>query len=126
VETGLRENIHFLGNRKDVYEILPQLDLVVSASLWEGFPTILLEAMSRLIPIVATDIPGTRELIIHQKTGTLVPPNDPQRLADAIAVCLKNPEQTKAMARSAREQAAKFTIQNTVKCHSEIYRGVIG
>jgi glycosyltransferase involved in cell wall biosynthesis len=123
--SGMQERIFFLGNRPDVPAILSQLDLVVSPSLWEGFPTVLLEAMSQEIPIVATNIAGTRELILPGITGTLVPARNPERLAEAIMDSLGHPAQVKALAIAAREYAAKFTIQNTVKCHAEIYKGLI-
>jgi len=123
-QMGLQEYVYFLGNRDDVMDIMPHLDLVVLPSLWEGFPTILLEAMSQEIPIIATDLPGTRELIIPGKTGTLVLPRDPVGLTEAIITQLENTTESQAMVRLARQYAARFTIQNTASCHAEVYKMV--
>jgi glycosyltransferase involved in cell wall biosynthesis len=105
-------------------EILPYLDMVVSASLWEGFPTVLLEAMSQEIPVIATDISGSCELIQSGRTGILVPPENPQALAEAISQLLKDPVRAQQMGKKARLYASQFTIQNTAKLHVKLYKGL--
>ena len=62
-ELGLAAAVRFWGRRDDVPELLPQADVLVSSSLWEGFPTVLLEAMAARLPVVATDVSGSRELV---------------------------------------------------------------
>ncbi len=123
-ELGLSDYVYFLGNRNDVMEILPHLEMVVSASLWEGFPTVLLEAMSQGVPVIATDISGSCELIQSGSTGILVPPANPQVLADAIKQLLNDPDTAREMGKRARVFASQFTIQNTAKYHASLYEGL--
>ncbi|MFZ5917803.1 MAG: glycosyltransferase [Chloroflexota bacterium] len=119
---GLGERVHFLGSRNDVMRILPHLDMVVSSSLWEGLPTVLLEAMALHVPVVATDVSGSREIVCTGQTGILVPPQDPARLAEAILWLLDRPAEARAMAHNAHRVAADYTVQNTATRYAELYR----
>lgn len=118
---GLEDCVHFLGSRNDVLAILPHLDLFVSSSLWEGFPTVLLEAMAMGVPVVATDVSGSRELVQDGVTGRLVPPHNPARLAEAILETLADREQAQALANQARRYASQFTIERAAGRYAEIY-----
>jgi glycosyltransferase involved in cell wall biosynthesis len=115
------DKVHFLGWREDVTTILPHLDLLLSASLWEGFPTVLLEAMAKGTPVVATDVSGSRELVVNGETGILTPPEDPERLAESILTLLNDPALASNMAATARENVRLFTIQNTARQYEQIY-----
>ncbi|NIO20219.1 MAG: glycosyltransferase, partial [Candidatus Aenigmarchaeota archaeon] len=79
----LNGNVIFLGYRDDVREILEILDVFVLSSLWEGFPLVVLEAMAASKPVVATEVPGTAEAVINEKTGLLVPLRNSTRLGDS-------------------------------------------
>ncbi len=118
--------VHFLGNRDDVFILLPQLDLLVLSSLWEGFPTVLLEAMAFGVPVVTTDVSGSRELVINWETGLLVQPHEPTHLARAITTLLGDPEQARKMAKTARQHIAAFTIQNTAVHYTRLYQNLVG
>jgi glycosyltransferase involved in cell wall biosynthesis len=124
-QLDLGEYIHFTGTHNNIWAVWPYLDLFVLPSYWEGFPTVILEAMSQDVPVVATDIPGNRELIQSGSTGLLVPPGDPKRLAEQILFMLENPTASSAMTRRAKEFASQFTIQNTSKCYSDIYQRIL-
>ncbi|HXF60721.1 MAG TPA: glycosyltransferase, partial [Caldilineaceae bacterium] len=89
-QLGIGERVHWLGRRDDVPALLASLDLLVSSSLWEGFPTVLLEAMAAGIPVIATDVSGSRELVQTGETGVLVPPGQPEPLAAAMIALLTN------------------------------------
>lgn len=123
---GVAGYVHFLGQRSDAQAILRQLDLFVSASRWEGFPTVILEAMSQAIPVIATDIPGSNELVINGQTGILTPVGAPQQLANAIIELLQNPRTRQTMAAQARDLATQFTIQATAARYCEVYRHLSG
>ena len=123
---GVAGYVHFLGQRSDAQAILRQLDLFVSASRWEGFPTVILEAMSQAIPVIATDIPGSNELVINGQTGILTPVGTPQQLANAIIELLQNPRTRQTMAAQARDLATQFTIQATAARYCEVYRHLSG
>jgi len=81
---GVEDIVFFLGFREDIPEILSSLDLFVLSSFLEGMGSSLLDAMACRLPIVATEAGGVPEVVIHQETGLLVPPRDPQALAQAI------------------------------------------
>ena len=81
---GVSEIVCFLGNRRDVPELLGASDIAVLATRTEGMPNTLLEAMSARTPIVATDIPICREVLRGGDCGVLVPPGDANALAEAI------------------------------------------
>ena len=69
----IEERVHFLGHRHDVLDILPHLDVYLSASQHEGCPNGLLEAMAAGVPAVVTNIPGHRDVVRHGESGFLVP-----------------------------------------------------
>lgn len=79
------DGVHLLGMRNDVAAILKQLDIFVLPSLNEGISNTILEAMAVGLPIVATAVGGTPELIAHEKNGLLVEPRDYPALAQAFA-----------------------------------------
>ncbi len=122
---GLHDFVHFLGIRQDIWDLLEILDLFVLPSLWEGFPTVILEAMSQGIPIIATDIAGSAELIHSGETGFLVPAENPTALANTILTALQNPSQMQKMADKARQHAAQYTIQNAAAGYSYVYQSTL-
>ena len=85
-EFGLGEHVHFLGylNEDEIISALRSSDLFVLPSFIEGLPVSAMEAMAVGLPVIATNIAGTSELIEDGKTGLLVRPSDPEALADAI------------------------------------------
>lgn len=81
---GLRNNVEFLGFRRDVQSLLGLMDIFVLPSLSEGLPNSILEAMASSVPVVATNVGGIPEVITDKKNGLLVPPKDVDKLAEAI------------------------------------------
>ena len=118
---GVHAAIRFLSGRDDVPALLRQSDLFVSSSNWEGFPTVILEAMAAQLPVVATDVGGSRELVRNGETGYLVPPRDPQALAAAIIRLWRNQPLAHQMARAAREQIQPFLFPNIAAQYSALY-----
>ena len=97
------DGIEWWGHREDMPTVLGASTLVVLPSYREGLPKVLLEAAACGKALIATDVPGCREVVQHQKTGLLVPVRDPVALADAIASLLTNHELRAAMGASGRE-----------------------
>jgi glycosyltransferase involved in cell wall biosynthesis len=122
---GIGDCVHFLGSRNDVAEIVSHLDLLVSASLWEGLPAAILEAMALGVPVVATDVSGSREVVQTGVTGVLVPPAEPAALAQAVIAMLTDPAGAHRMAQDARQMAARFTVQNSAPCYGEVYQKLV-
>lgn len=87
---GLTPRVHFLGPRRDVPALLKACDVFAFPSRTEGLPNALLEAMAAGCAIVATDVPGNRDLIEHDRTGLRVPYGDTLALTQAVASCLSD------------------------------------
>ena len=83
-ERRLGDAVRFLGVRQDVPEVMSAADAYVMSSAWEGMPMVLLEAAAAGLPIVATRVGGNHEVVRQEETGFLVPPRDPQALAQAM------------------------------------------
>jgi glycosyltransferase involved in cell wall biosynthesis len=82
--------VELWGFRLDMEEVYRQAHIVCLPSMGEGLPTVLIEAAAAGRPIIASDVPGCREVVEHGKNGLLVPPNDPQALADALILLAGN------------------------------------
>lgn len=122
---GLETSIEFLGFRNDVLEIMAKSHIFVSSSLWEGFPTVVLEAMAIGLPIIATNVSGSRELITDNKTGLLVPVRDPEAIAKAIVQLVSNPEFSENLISNANEVVKKHTITKVARKYAKVYRELV-
>jgi len=96
------KNIEWWGRRSDVPEILQQSTIACLPSYREGMPKFLLEAASAGLPIVTTDVPGCREIVIDGENGFLVPPRNPEALADAIEKLLNDKTLRRELGRKGR------------------------
>jgi len=95
---GLGDAVEFLGPRTDVARLLQAADGFVLSSAWEGLPNTVMEAMAAGLPVVATDVGDVRELVEEGVSGFVVPPGDPQALAERMRFTMALPRQTlKAM-----------------------------
>jgi glycosyltransferase involved in cell wall biosynthesis len=99
---GVRHRLTFLGTRPDVAAILQTCDVLVRPSLLEGMPLTVLEAMACGLPVVATPVSGTVELVRHGENGFLVRPADPTSLARAILRLMEDKPLREAQGREAR------------------------
>lgn len=119
---GISEHVVFTGPRSDVEEILASIDLFVSSSLWEGLPTVLMEAMASGLPAVATDITGNQDILRHRHNGWLVPPGDPEALAETIMEALRRPSAREQYARQALRDVEAFSISAVADAYAALYR----
>jgi glycosyltransferase involved in cell wall biosynthesis len=119
---GLHESVIFLGQRRDVNNVLASFDVFLLASRWEGFSNAILEAMASSLPVVATDVGGNPEAIISEKTGFIVPPNDPEAISKRIMDLLNNPEMMRKMGEAGRKRVTEhFSIATMVLKYENIY-----
>ncbi len=119
---NLGETVIFLGRRTDVPDVLAALDISVSSSDFEGTPLALMESMGAAVPIVATGVGGTPDLIEDGVHGLLVPPRDPAALAGAIEELLADPERRGEMGRRGRERRrTEFEIEVAAQRFGELY-----
>lgn len=125
-QEGVADIISFTGARTDVPEILSALDLFVLPSLWEGLPNVVLEAMAAGLPVVATAVGGTPELIIEGQTGLLVTPQDVDSLARAIAQMLENPALARQMGEAGRQHVqTHFTVGQMAGKMEQLYETLL-
>ncbi len=116
------ENVRFVGSRSDVQEFLPHADLFWNGSEYEGQSNSLIEAMQAGVPVVATDIPGNRDLVIDGETGRLVAVGDRADFARQSLQLLDHPETARRLAQTARERVnSRFTVQQMVQRHIDLY-----
>ncbi|AIF48400.1 glycosyltransferase [Dyella japonica] len=107
VREGVGQAVHFLGDRNDVRDLLQGLDLFVLSSTSEGYSMALLEACAAALPIVATDVGGNGEIIHSGRTGQLVPPGEPDALAEAMLLLLEKPAIASSYGSAARTWVEK-------------------
>jgi len=127
---GLSNRVHFLGNIPDIPTFLAQMDLVVlpTWNRWrkEGCPVALLEAMACAKACVATDVPGSRDIIENGVSGLLVPAEDASALADAITRLADNKDLREQMGAAARKRVVEhFSIEKEVASHEQLYLDVM-
>ncbi len=102
-------------------------DLMVIASLWEGMPNAVLEAMAARRAVVGTAVEGTEDLVVPGQTGWLVPPRDPDALGRALAEAADDPERRKRYGEAARLRVEHdFSIDATVAAYERLWASVLG
>lgn len=121
------ERIRFTGFVADVGNVLAASHLLVLPSRWEGMPNAVLEAMACARPVVASNVDGCSEVVDDGKTGLLVPPEDPDALADAVLEILRDPERARNMGQAGRSRAeTEFTVSKMVNAYKELYERCAG
>ncbi|MDD3626495.1 MAG: glycosyltransferase family 4 protein [bacterium] len=101
-DLNLKNNVKFLGIRKNIKEILSFTDIFLLTSLWEGLPLTLLEAMSMSIPVISSEVNGTIELIKNGVNGYLVKPGNVKGYTDRVRHLLQNPYYLELMGNAGR------------------------
>ncbi len=121
-ENNFLEKVHFLGERRDVPQILRALDAFVLPSLSEGLGISLLEAMYLGLPAIASGTEGVLEIIEDNKDGLLFPPGDCKALAEKLIEVLKDREKAASLGVNAREKIKKrFSPQGYIEKLSALY-----
>jgi glycosyltransferase involved in cell wall biosynthesis len=122
-ELKLNERVHFLGLRKDIPALLGMSDAFVISSHFEGLPLSVIEAMAAGKAIVATAVPGLKEIVVHGQTGLLVAPGDPRQLADALEALLRDPVRCRTMGLAARARAVSaYSLEACARAYETLYR----
>ena len=118
----LTDKIHLLGFRKDVQNIINGIDMLVLPSLWEGFGIVLIEAMAAGKPCIASNISSMPEIVVHNKTGYVIPPKDTENLAKAIINLIQNPSLAKKMGGEGRKLTQKkFSLQKMIDQYEQLF-----
>jgi glycosyltransferase involved in cell wall biosynthesis len=115
------------GWQNDMPAALAKADIFCLPSYREGVPSALLEACASGLPIITTDVPGCRDVVSHGVNGLLVPPRNPQALAEAIEKLLANPALRNDMGTSGRQLALeKFSLEKIIEQTLGIYQKALG
>ena len=123
---GLSDDIIFLGERRDVPELMKIFDVFTLSSNLEAASLALLEAMASDLPIVATNVGGNSELIKDNETGVLVDRGDYKKFADAIIRILQNPTVKNAMGEKGRKRVIeKFSFNRMIDEYIRLYRKLL-
>lgn len=122
----IEDRVHFLGHRDDVPRLMPCFDLLWLASGYEGLPNAVLEAMAAGIPVVATDIPGNRDLVVPDETGFLVPVGDRAALAQHAQLLLEDAPLREQLGSAGRQRVLQqFRVTDMVDAHARLYRDLL-
>jgi len=123
---GLSSRMHFLGFREDAREIIQILDVVCLSSLSEGTPITILEAMACAKPAVVTSVGGCPEVVVDGKTGFVVPPRDPGKLAQALLKLVQDPALARAMGEAGcRRVRMEYSVEVNLRRLTDLYRGAL-
>ncbi|MEJ2671694.1 MAG: glycosyltransferase, partial [Deltaproteobacteria bacterium] len=125
-DLGLSGQVHFLGSRVDVPDLLQAMDIFVLPSYSEGLSLSLLEAMAAGLPVIATAVGGNPELVMDGVTGLLIPPKDAEALAAALERVLADPAWAKEMGEKARRQVAEnYSVERLGREINGIYEELV-
>ncbi len=120
------DRILFAGSRPDVPDLISAMNVFVLASVREGFPNVLLEAMGLGKPVVAARVGGIPELIDSGRNGILVPARDAQALAEAVIHCLKDPLSASRLGNEARRTVTEnFSLDRMLNQYETFYRSLM-
>ncbi len=123
---GLESNIQLTGRRDDMPGVYASLDIFVLASIDEGMPMTILEAMASRRPVIATRVGGTSEVVLDGETGYLVEPRDVHALRDGMLKWLRDPSLARKMGSKGEEHVRiSFSSEGMAQCYFELYRQVI-
>lgn len=126
-QLGISDRVIFTGFQRDVLPALSAMDIFVLPSLKEGLSISALEAMALGNPVIACRVGGTPEVVVEGKTGILVPPADPQRLAEAVSRLLSDRGQALIMGQAGRQQVARlFDVEVMVGKIEHLYHDLLG
>lgn len=121
-ELKLNEIVRFVGFQSNVADWLAVADIGVLPSFYEGLPLTAVETLAAGLPLVATAVDGTPEVVLDGKTGLLVPPGDPAAMAGAIRQLARQSELRQKLAKAGREWVLqRFTIERQVEQTSSLY-----
>ncbi len=125
-ELAITPNVHFAGWRRDVAQLVNEMDVFAMTSTTECFPMALLEAMACARPTVCTAVGGIPEMINHGESGYLVPPKDPQQLAARLVSLLSDPQNAHRMGRAGRNRVeAEFSLDRNVEAAQRAIEDVV-
>lgn len=124
-QLGLNERVRFLGFRTDLPDLFAASDMLVIASTSEGCSVVALESMASGLPLVATAVGGTPEIVVHGETGFIIQPRRPEQIVESVLTLASDVERRESMGRRAAERVREhFTAQRMVQDFENVYADV--
>lgn len=125
-ELGLRKSVRFLGQLENIEELLTLIDVYVQPSLYESQGLSIMEAMGMRRPVVATEVGGVTDLVQEGRTGLLVPPGNPQRIAEAVDRLVSDRDWAIGLAGSAYDRVcSNFSVDRMIQEYDLLYQRLI-
>jgi len=125
-ELGLHDVVQVLGWRRDVIDLYHAMDVFLLTSLFEGLPRAVLQSMAAGVPVVATDVDGTPEVVEHERTGLLIQAGRPDQAAAAVRRMFDEPDLRRGCVERAREKLDRaFEIRQMVRDLDALYRDLL-
>jgi sugar transferase (PEP-CTERM/EpsH1 system associated) len=122
-DRGVASRVRFLGERRDVHEIIPAFDVFALVSVSEGMSNTTMEAMASGVPVVATRVGGADEIVVDGVTGRLVPASNPRALVDALEALLNDERLRTAYGLAARDRMEReFSLTRMIANYEAFYR----
>jgi glycosyltransferase involved in cell wall biosynthesis len=123
---GLGGRFHFVGERSDVADLLPGLDVFAMSSRYEGLPCAVVEAMRCGLPVVATAVNSVPDLVVPGESGILVPPADPGAMAQALDTLLDDSRLAERLGRRGQQLAGQpFDAESLGDVLDDVYAGAL-
>lgn len=120
-ELNIQDNVIFMGTRFDIPELMNILDAYCLPSDYEGLPLSVLEAMAAERPVIATNVSGNNEVVIHGETGLLIKPNSPEDLSVGIRELMENKDLRQRLGRNGYDRAREFSFEGMIKKYEELF-----
>lgn len=123
---GLDRSVLFLGYRPDIHELLGVMDVFCLTSFKEGLPISLIEAMASGLPVIGTDVEGIKDVIIPNKNGLLISPDDTNGLSNALYALLQNDKMRIQMGKESRELATgSYSLKECVRKYQDLFTSAV-
>jgi glycosyltransferase involved in cell wall biosynthesis len=125
-DLGIIGNVAFTGYKSNIQDWIAISDLIVLPSLWEGLPLVLIEASAMGKPVIATAVDGSPEVIVHGKTGLIVPPKDSAELGKAVDALLSDKHLREEMGKQGRQFVLEnFRIETQIEKTQDLYEDLL-
>jgi glycosyltransferase involved in cell wall biosynthesis len=123
---GIADKILFLGNRKDIPELLSAIDIFVLSSIKEGLPIALVEAAAARKPIISTNIGSIRRIVRNEVNGLLVPLGNRTALKEAMIRLIENPQLREKMGERGKKIAMEsFSLAHMMDQYKDLYYSIV-
>jgi glycosyltransferase involved in cell wall biosynthesis len=121
----LSEVVSLKGPVSNPQTYFPDFDLLVSCSLYEGMSNVMLEAMAAGLPVVVSEVSGSRDILTNPSQGVIFPPGDVDKLVSILKSLALDRERLIVLSREGRRRAADFTLPKLGEEYQRLFRGVV-